>query len=88
MKIYKYSLDITDEQVLQIPKSAKFCSLQVQNNVPCIWLMVDETEEDGLFKIITYGTGHKLGNLDNYAFLGTYQLFNGSLVYHIFGAFQ
>lgn len=86
-KIFKYTLETTDQQILKLPKGAKILSLQTQNNIPCIWAMIDthaiETEEQHI--INTYGTGHQLPlDMSNQVFLGTYQLMNGALTFHVF----
>lgn len=84
MKIYKYQLQVTDEQLLEIPKYSKFLSLQVQYGKPCVWFLVDETsKEDEWIKFITIGTGQQAYGISYYTFLGTYQLLEGNLVYHV-----
>jgi hypothetical protein len=89
MKIYKYQLETTDTQRLQLPIGAKILSLQVQRGIPCILCLVNETNTE--MKIRTfeiYGTGDKIPsdilNETLYKFIGTYQLQNGSLVFHCF----
>lgn len=84
MKIYKYSLEVTDEQLIQLPKYAQFVSLQVIRGQPCAYFLVDENEtEKELIKFLTFGTGHDVMGVAWYKFLGTYQLHNGELVFHV-----
>lgn len=83
MKIYKYSLQICDSQIIQMKKGARIISLQVQNRIPCIWAMVDPNEVDEPKAFCTFGTGHDLSGVD-LQFIGTYQLCSGELIYHVF----
>jgi hypothetical protein len=86
MKIYKYKLENKDAQRIIVPAGARFLSLQVQNNVPFIWALVDEYEvQNKTWFIKTYGTGHQVDIVNTDTFLATYQIFGGSLVYHVFG---
>lgn len=41
MIIWKYSLEITDDQILGIPENAKILTAQLQNDVACIWALVN-----------------------------------------------
>ena len=81
--IYKYKLEITKEQTVEIPKYHKILCVQVQNNEVFVWVGVDTgwQLEDTLFKI--YGTGDFLPkNPMGLTYIGTVQL-NGS-VWHVF----
>ena len=84
--IYKYKLEATDEQTIAMPYGAQILSVQVQADIPCIWAMVDTDEETMNYKTIyTYGTGHKLPHdMDQLKYIGTYQLYGGDLVFHVF----
>lgn len=44
-KIYKYAIEITDDQDIVMPVGAKILTVQNQNGVPCIWAMVDPNSE-------------------------------------------
>lgn len=82
MKIYKYKLQITDEQVINIPRGSKFLSAQIQHGTLCVWAMVNsfvEKVDIVLFRI--HGTDHKVTN-PKANFIDTVQ--DGSLVWHIF----
>lgn len=84
--IYKYPLEITDRQEIEMPREARILAVQVQNNVPCLWAVVD-TElplKERIFD--TFGTGNPVDNYINYThnYIGTYQVRGGSLVFHVF----
>ena len=85
MKIFKYQLEITDEQTVLMPIGANILSLQLQNGIPCVWALVDEISGDEERTFFTYGTGNPIDpfSKSERKFLGTYQLNNG-LVFHVF----
>lgn len=81
--IYKYQLQTTDEQVIELPKYYQILSVQIQNGVPCMWVLVDPENEPDSTKIRIYGTGHQF-DLKAWKFIDTYQLQGGALVFHVF----
>lgn len=84
--IWKFQLEKTNSQMIQMPVNSQILSVQTQNEIPCIWALVDPTEIKEKRFIEVFGTGHDLhyeiGVSRNY--LGTYQLQSGSLVFHVF----
>lgn len=86
-RVYKYPLDIQDEVVVIMPKGARVLSIQVQNGRPCLWAAVDPREmtlEERRFRIA--GTGHPIQDDVVDGFIGTIQLYDGKLVFHVFEA--
>ena len=84
--IWKFELTTTDEQTIEIPLGAEFLTVQVQNNNPCIWALVDPSQPTEKRHIEIYGTGHRI-HTDigvERKYIGTYQLNGGSLVFHVF----
>lgn len=82
--IYKYPLEITDYQPVLMPVSATILSVQVQRGVPCLWAMVDsDSNEPELRQIFIHGTGHRI-NQNAAKHIGTFQLHEGALVFHVF----
>ena len=86
LAIYKYPVSIKDHFNLELPKDAKILSIQIQRDMPNLWAMVDsETEkEKRYFRLV--GTGHPLGEdyLRIINYIGTFQMGNGALVFHLF----
>lgn len=82
-KVFKYPLEITDEQVVEMPEGAKIISVQTQNNQVCLWAIV--TPHNQLIKrgIRIYGTGHPIDR-ENLEYIGTAIMENGNLVWHVF----
>ena len=86
-KIYKYELEVTDEQIIKMPEGAKILCVQVQREIPCLWAIVDTEKKDKpeKRKIVTRGTGHPLSyGINHTEYIGTFQLLDGSFVGHVF----
>ena len=84
MNIWKYQLEVVPQQTLEMPFSSKILTVQVQQEIPCIWALVNP----GLYlverEIRIVGTGHELDFTALAKYLGTFQELNGSLVWHVF----
>lgn len=83
--IYKYEIS-PDINYIEIPKDAEILSLHVQNNKPCIWVLVDTEKdiEERYFEF--FGTGHYIPcdmGIDR-KFIGTFLIDSDSLVFHLF----
>lgn len=81
--IYKYPLEITDEQIIEMPAMSQILTVQMQNGVPCIWVMVEPIEglPDRKAVIEIFGTGHPISK-GNREYIGTFQ--TEVLVFHVF----
>lgn len=83
MKIYKYEIAVTDEQTISLPTAAKILAVQIQHGRPQIWALFDESlggkDNRTLFVV---GTGNPLPPCGRY--IGTFQMMNGSLIWHVF----
>lgn len=83
--IWKYPLAITDRQTITTKAGARFMSVQVQNDTPCLWLLVETNMPDEQVRLRIHGTGHEVYESENLdGFLGTIQLHEGELVLHVF----
>lgn len=81
--IYKYPVNASSIFTLEMPENAKILCVQTQNNQPCIWALVN-TELPNTKRIFeVYATGEKC-NIEHQIYIGTFQLNNGSLVFHLF----
>jgi hypothetical protein len=81
--IWKFPLEITDRQVVRVPRRAVILSVQTQNGVPCIWALVDTEEETEERTFFVYGTGHECFS-EAFRFIGTFQVRQETLVFHLF----
>lgn len=80
--IHKYQL-LNETHSINVPEGAEILSVQTQNNVPCIWMLINPKET--MFDIRTFfmvGTGNCFNQDGKY--IGTCQLDRGSCVMHIF----
>lgn len=86
--IWKYDLEVTDTQVLRLPRGAEFLTVQYQfqgsRGCPRLWALVDPEQPPEKYTIYTFGTGHTIANAEGLSYIGTYQLMDGELVFHVF----
>lgn len=82
-RVWKYVIPIeTDTFTLAMPAAARLLGVQVQHGAPCLWALVSPqaTSERRQFRLV--GTGSPVdGDL---AYAGTFQLYSGTLVLHLF----
>jgi hypothetical protein len=82
--IWKFPLEVTDSQMVSMPPETVILHVGVQRGTPCLWGLVTRPEDDKIQReILTIGTGHPIAS-GKKRYLGTYQLMDGSLVFHIF----
>ena len=83
--IWKFEIPIQDEFELQIPMASQVLTVQVQHGKPCIWVMVNPDAKRITYQFVLRGTGHPIeGDLGPH--IGTLQMADGSLVFHLFHA--
>lgn len=83
--IWKYKVVITGSpQEIDMPQGARVLCVQVQDDAPHIWVEVDpqrmEIERRSFY---VTGTGLPLP-LNTLSYIGTFQLFNGEFVGHLY----
>ena len=81
--IWKFPLEITDEQEVEIPTPFRLLTIQLQNDKPCLWAIVEPEGPKEKVRILCIGTGHPIDEELGYH-LGTIQLYNGQLIFHFF----
>lgn len=85
--IWKFHVDATDKFSVKMPPHAKVLSVQTQFGNPFMWVMVDpryESTEERFFEV--FGTGHDIP-VDigvEREYIGTFQLMQGTLIFHLF----
>jgi putative transposon-encoded protein len=82
MQVYKYDLEITDQQIIEMPVDANLLTVQLQNGNLKLWAAVDSNIMTKR-SIIILGTGHKINYIPK-KYIGTFQMMNGKLVFHVF----
>lgn len=84
MKIWKWDLAVADLQSLSLPKGAKLLTVQAQYGRPVLWALVDVMAPAECRVFAAYGTGNPMPDGDPGAYVGTYQLRDGAMVFHVF----
>jgi polyribonucleotide nucleotidyltransferase len=83
--IYKYDLQTTGLQEIEVPINSRILCVQVQYNQPKIWILVDLDEKQReTINIVIKGTGHKINDVAGLNYIGSYQLESGNFVGHVF----
>lgn len=83
LTIWKYELSHSGCH-LEMPKDAVLLSVQVQDETPRLWVLVDEDADLEQREVTVIGTGHMSEALDELKFIDTFQMAGGLLVYHAF----
>ena len=83
MKIFKWTLRIDGWQEIEMPIGSQILSMQIQNENPQLWVLADENNATEKRSFITCGTGQEIP-VDVVDYIGSYQIKNGSLVFHVF----
>ncbi|WP_271006562.1 hypothetical protein [Listeria seeligeri] len=85
VKIYKYSLEVKDSQIINVPANSTAISIKSQNEIPVLYALVDEECKDqGQIRIECRGTGHKLDGKEPIEIIETLLFRKGNLVLHFF----
>jgi hypothetical protein len=82
--VWKYPVPIQDQFVIVMAKGAKPLCVQLQKDTPTMWTEVDPygTASNQMFKLL--GTGHIRELADTDKYVGTFQLLDGDLVFHLY----
>jgi len=82
--IYKYNLEITDRQIVEMPYNSEIIAVKNQGDDLCLWAIVEtENEVRPTYEIEIYGTGHPMDKDIFTEFIETCVMPNG-LVWHVF----
>ena len=82
--IWKFTLNTTDVQQVEMPAYSEILCIQTQNETPCIWALIDPENEPVKRTFEIFGTGHNIPSNSKRNYIGTYQLMGGSLAFHCF----
>lgn len=84
-KIFKYPLEITDYQTVEIKSPAILLSVVGIDDEIVMYAMVDDLEYGIPVDVRVIGTGNAIkDDIYNYKFLGTVKLMNGIEIWHVF----
>ncbi len=82
-KVFKYRLEITGFQKIELPLNAEILTVQFQHDQLCLWALVDSDSATEEREIKISGTGHPIVNT-NLKFIASVQELDGNLVWHVF----
>ena len=83
--IWKFALESASYNDVTMPTDSEILCLQLQNNTPCLWALVDPDLERPRItrRFVITGTGHDLAiKLSKRDYIGTFQI--PGLVFHVF----
>lgn len=81
--IWKFELEVTYKQVIRMPAEAEVLSVQTQHDQPVLWALVGPKHYLEERTFFMHGTGHSVGP-EVGRFVGTFQMAEGGLVFHLF----
>jgi hypothetical protein len=81
--IWKFPVVARERFTVSMPKGAEVLDVQVQHSEAMMWVLVDPTAPIEPRTFAVHGTGHEFVD-DGYAYIGTFQLSGGGLVFHLF----
>lgn len=85
LAIWKYQVSVEDSFCIEMPKGSAVLSVQTQIGAPVLWALVDPDAPRVKRRFVLLGTGHAVGGaqLHGLDFVGTFQLSDGALVFHL-----
>jgi hypothetical protein len=89
MIIYKYEVKAEAVNKIKIPIGGKILTVQMQNNIPQMWVACDPSREVITRRFVVIPTGKEVnlpedGESIQLSYIGTFQLEGGALVFHLF----
>lgn len=82
--IWKQTLEITDQQFIEVPDGAELLTVQIQHGEPQLWFKCDSDVMKVYKCLRIYGTGNLIRPSADEKYLATFQIHGGSLVFHVF----
>ena len=82
-RIWKYEIPIEDKVIIHLPLDSKVLFVGVQDGTIYLWVLHDLDRPKAPRIFIVVGTGHKFPS-GYFTHIGTVQIKNVGLVFHIF----
>ena len=80
--IWKFTIELTSEQKVLMPRGAEILTVQIQRDFLSLWARVDPKAEAEERSILVRGTGHEVQ--DHAKYIGTVQVLDGQFIWHVF----
>lgn len=89
LTVYRYPVSVKEDYFsLHLPSSARVLTFQAQYENPCMWVLLDPDAPPEARHFRLAGTGHPIKeDLTWLDYIGTCQIYGGSLVFHLFEVF-
>ena len=81
--IHKYPVS-TGLFEVEMPEGAEVLTVQMQGNSPCIWARVDSEAPVTKYHFQIVGTGQPTPSIGEAAYIDTFQMLGGQLIWHLF----
>jgi len=83
-QIWKFPLHHSNR--IPMPIGSEILTVQTQNEIPCLWALVNPENETEMRLFEMIGTGHDIteDGAGERKYIGTLQLAGGALVWHVF----
>lgn len=82
--VWKFQLTVASYQRIEVPVGGEILTVQCQEGSPCLWILVDPKMAKEFVHVMIYGTGHEIPSWYVKAnYIGTFQLSEGKLVFHV-----
>jgi hypothetical protein len=85
--IYKYPFEVTDTFELELHEGHEILCIQTQGDQPCMWVLCNPEKPKMQYVFDCIGTGHPIADNAVRHYVGTFQMYEGKLVFHIFKAY-
>lgn len=83
--IWKFPFTPQANITIIMPARAQIIAVDVQHEQPCIWAIVEPRNPSAARHFVLRGTGHPFDGREG-EYVGTFQMHNGDLVFHLFEA--
>lgn len=85
--IHKAAIKVTDTQSVKLSPRDTILTVQVQCDQLCMWYVTDTEDRERADRVIRiFGTGHPMPDYSSppLGYIGTIQLRDGALIFHVF----
>lgn len=81
--VYKYKLE-DGTNILTLPYGAELLKVDIQNDSPILWALIDTGEEDQERIVKIVGDGHPMRKDVRLSYINTFFVDGGAFVFHAF----
>lgn len=82
--VYKYPFKIADHFEIDLPQGARILKVETQDDIPCIWALVDTDQKPLPHGYWIFGTGHQIDSGSRLVGEHVASFQQGPFVWHLF----